>query len=87
MTIKVLKPTIGDRILAFLGKKRGVIVPTDVYEKHGLYAYAKAKRESFWKALFRSKSKPFPENVFDLDTLREKIKSSERNNHQREKLT
>jgi len=87
MTVKIPKPNFFDKLLKFLGKKRGVIVPTNAYEKYGQYVYASCQRESFWKALFRSKSKPFPENVFDLDTLREKIKSSERNNHQREKLT
>ena len=71
MTIKIPDPTIGDKILKFLGKKRGIILPVDGYQKFGPYAYFQAIKENFWKALFRSKNAPLLENVIDMDHLRE----------------
>ncbi len=54
MTIKIEKPGLADMILNLFGKSRQVVVPEDVY-KHGPHTYIHAKRESFWKALFRKK--------------------------------
>lgn len=73
MTIKIPSPTLGDRILSVFGKKRGFIVPRDSYDKFGPYAYVEAKRESFWKVLFRPKSVGFPENVVDEEALRDLV--------------
>ena len=70
MTIRKPDPTIGDRILKFFGKKRGIILPADLYKEFGPYAYIKAKKENFWKALFRSKKAPLPENVTDIDLFK-----------------
>ena len=53
MTIKLPETSFPDRVLKAFGKKRGVILPQHVYEKHGAYAYASAQKERFWKALFR----------------------------------
>ena len=63
-------PTIGDWILNILGKKRGVILPVESYEKSGPYVYSKAVKENFWKVLFRPKNAPLPENVVDLDSIK-----------------
>jgi len=70
MTIKIPNPTLGDKILKLLGKKRGVILPSDPYNKYGQYTYSRAVKENFWKALFRLKNTPLPENVIDLDSIK-----------------
>jgi len=57
---------IFDKILKSLGKKRGVRYPVEAYEKFGQSVYIKATKESFWKALFRSKNQEFPEGDIDL---------------------
>ena len=59
MTIKVPQKNILDKILALFGKERDIIGPEstgELYEKFGPYVYAKGKRESFWKALFKKKT-------------------------------
>ena len=56
MTIKVPPDNIWDTILHSLGKNRKIIIPEkagDIYEKYGQYSIIKAKRENFWRALFR----------------------------------
>jgi len=58
MTIRVPHTNILDRILAFFGKERDIVIPDqagEIYEKYGPYVYIKAKRGSFWKALLRKK--------------------------------
>ena len=67
MTIKFEKTNVFDSILGALGKRRGVVIPKGVYQKYGPYVYAVARRESFWKALVRSKNAPMPEGVMDAD--------------------
>ncbi|MFC1577614.1 hypothetical protein ACFL36_01250 [Thermodesulfobacteriota bacterium] len=69
MTIKRPKPNIFDKFLKFIGKRRGVKLPLEAYERFGQYAYAKAIKESFWKSLFRAKDKELPEGYVDLYTL------------------
>ncbi|MBF0120750.1 MAG: hypothetical protein HQK79_18125 [Desulfobacterales bacterium] len=54
MTIQIPKKNILDKLLKLFGKERDVIFPVNGYEKFGPYAYFRSKRESFWKALFRS---------------------------------
>jgi len=71
MTVKIPKPNFFDKLLKFLGKKRGVIVPTNAYEKYGQYVYASCQRESFWKALFRPKERDLPEDYVDIYTLQD----------------
>ena len=56
MTIKVPPDNIWDNILNLFGKKRRVIIPDnvgEVYGKFGQYSTIKARRENFWRALFR----------------------------------
>ena len=69
MTVKIPKPNFFDKLLNFLGKKRGVIVPTNAYEKYGQYVYASCQRESFWKALFRPKGSNLPDDTADIYSL------------------
>ena len=60
MTIRGPEKNILDKILAIFGKERDIIVPENMnesYRKYGPYVYIKAKRESFWKALFKKKPK------------------------------
>lgn len=56
MTIKMPNKNLGDFILKFLGKKRAVYIPQNLYKTYGPYVYSRAIRESFWRALFRSKN-------------------------------
>ena len=67
MTIRIPDPTIGDKILKYFGKKRGVVMPPNPNNKYGPYAYSRADKENFWKALFRSKNAQLPENVIDYE--------------------
>ena len=76
MTIKMPDPTIGDRILKSLGKRRGVIIPSDSYNKFGPYVSLRAKKENFWRALFRHRNAPLPENVMDLYLLKKEFEEN-----------
>ena len=50
MTIKLPKPSILDWFLHFIGKKRGVYIPTKVYENHGQYVFAVCKKDNIGQA-------------------------------------
>ena len=69
MTIHLPEPDFLDRFLKLLGKKRGVKIPAETYEKFGPYVYAKAQKESFWSALIRPKGKGPPPGYVYLDEL------------------
>ena len=66
MTIRFPDPNIFDRFLKLLGKKRGVIFPSGNHEKFGPSLYAKAYKESFWRALFRSRNQDLPKGLVDV---------------------
>ena len=76
MTIRMPKENVADWILKALGKKRGVKIPDGIFEKFDpqkVDVYVIAQKESFWKALFRSKDEKLPEdfsNLYDFDKLR-----------------
>ena len=56
MTIRMPPENIFDKILKIMGKERKVIIPEEtgeIYKEKGLYVQIKAKREGFFKALFR----------------------------------
>jgi len=58
MTIKIPQENILDKILKIFGKERKIITPSEVdkiYHEFGPYVQIKAKKESFFKALFRRK--------------------------------
>ena len=56
MTIKLPRTTFADKLLAMIGKRRAMRIPFEAYKKLGPYVYAKAERESFWRALIRPKN-------------------------------
>jgi hypothetical protein len=69
MTIKLPKTTLADRFLVSIGKRRAVRIPFEVYEKLGPYAYAKAEKEPFWRALVRPKNQDPPEGWIYPDQI------------------
>ncbi len=69
MTVKIPKPTMTDRILNLLGKKRAIHIPDDVHKEYSPYGYMQAQRESFLKALLRKKGEELPEGWVYLEDL------------------
>jgi hypothetical protein len=57
MTLRIQSLGLPDRILSMLGKERAVFIPP-MNEQYGYYI---ARRESFLRALLRSRSKSPPE--------------------------
>ena len=58
MTIKYPKENVLDKVLKQFGKERRVILPENYEEQnqeYGSYSTIIAKKENFWKALFRNK--------------------------------
>jgi hypothetical protein len=56
MTIRISPENFLDKVLKLFGKERQVIMPAEagkLYEEKGPYVQIKAKREGFFKALFR----------------------------------
>jgi len=72
MTIRIPKPTAGDKFLALVGKKCAVYIPSDIYKTYGPYVYAEARKESFWRALFRSSNEDPPEGWIYPEKFMEK---------------
>ena len=66
MTITMPEPSLADKVLKVLGKKRGVIFPDKAVEKFGQHVYARAYKESFWKALLRPEGQELPEDMVDI---------------------
>jgi hypothetical protein len=64
MTIRFPAPTVGDRMLAALGKRRAVFSPPAVMGPYGIYAAAK---EPFLRALARPRNQAPPEGWFYPD--------------------
>jgi hypothetical protein len=62
MTIKIPGPTMADRLLKAMGKKRGVTIP----DSTDPYAYYRMKKESFWIALLRPAGKDLPPGHVDI---------------------
>lgn len=69
MTIKLPKPAFTDRLLSFIGKKRAVRLPFEVYERVGPYVYAQAEKEPFWRALTRPNNQGPPEGWIYPDQI------------------
>ena len=79
MTIRMPNEDLPDKILKALGKKRGVKIPAGVFKKFDpqkVDVYEIAQKESFWKALLRSKDEELPEDFFNLFDF-EKLKGLE----------
>ncbi len=64
MTIRFPEPTLGNKILSVIGKKRALWIPKDVYKQFGPYVIVQARKESFWRALFSPKDQEPPEGWF-----------------------
>jgi hypothetical protein len=64
VTMKIPEKNFGDKLLALMGKERAIWIPKDIYKTFGQYAYVQAKKESFWKALFRPKNQDPPVDWF-----------------------
>ena len=79
MTIRIPDSNIGDKILRYFGKKRGLIFPKNIKEQNVHSIYAKAIKENFWKALLRSKNTQLPEDVMDYETFMESFKKIKEN--------
>ena len=69
MTIRFPQPSLCDKLLKLLGKKRGVRIPTGAYEKFGHHAYIIAQKESLWTALRRPGHEELPEEMMDVFLL------------------
>jgi len=71
MTLRIPDPSIGDKILKLLGKKRGLIIPKEIPGKPGVSTYAHARKENFWKAFSRPKHSKLPDDVIDYEDVQE----------------
>ena len=69
MTIIFSETTFGDKLLAVMGKKRAIFMP-DIYAKFGNYAYGKAIKEPFMRALTRQKNQDLQKGWFYVDELK-----------------
>ncbi len=72
MTIIFSVPTFGDKLLAAMGKKRAVFIP-DIYSRFGKYAYGRAVKEPFLRALARPKNQDLEEGWFYPDEIMPQI--------------
>lgn len=78
MTIRIPRKTIGDKVLKALGRKRGVHIPSETYKEFGAYAYAKAQKERFLRALLRPRDRNLPDGMIDIDDYRKESDLSDR---------
>jgi hypothetical protein len=72
MTIKIQPPSLADKILAYIGKKRAIFIPDD---RSG--GYMVAMREGFLSALLRPKGKQPPAGWIYCDGSVSKSASTE----------
>lgn len=68
MTIIFSEPTFGDKLLTVMGKKRAVFIP-DIYSRFGKYAYGRAVKEPFLRALTRPKNQDLEGGWFYQDEI------------------
>jgi len=79
MTVKIPKLSLADKLLRILGKKRGVIMPSEKNKEFGPYSTFIAQKESFIRAIFRSNSEPLPDGMTDLFMLNDDERNSAQN--------
>jgi hypothetical protein len=65
MTIRIPSPSLADKFLRMIGKKRAIKLPTNM-EKFGPHFQATGIKESFWKALARPNCGTLPEGTVDI---------------------
>jgi len=68
MTVKIPGKSLGDKLLAAMGKRRAILVP-DTQKKLGPYAYAQVRKEPFFRALLRPRNAPPPNGWIYVDNL------------------
>lgn len=68
MTVKIPGKSPADKLLAAVGKRRAVYVPTSEKEL-GPYAYAQARKEPFFRALLRPRNATPPNGWIYVDNL------------------
>lgn len=56
MTFRIPQETFADKILSMIGKRRALWIPKDAYRQFGQCVIVQARKESFWRALFRPKN-------------------------------
>lgn len=65
MTIRIPSPSLADKFLRMIGKKRAVKLPTTM-EKFGPHFQVTGIKESFWKALIRPNCGRLPEGTVEI---------------------
>ena len=76
MTIIFSEPTFGDKLLAVMGKKRAIFIP-DIYGRFGKYAYGRAVKEPFLRALTRPKNQDLEKGWFYQDEMMPQMNEKE----------
>jgi hypothetical protein len=71
MSVRLPKPNIFDKFLKMIGKKRGVRIPVEGYERYGPCVYAVAYKESFWRAIFRPNTDDLPDGTVEIFSISE----------------
>jgi hypothetical protein len=66
MTVRMPPLNFFDKFLYSIGKKRGVILPSEKLSLDIKHSNVILKKESFWSALFRQKNRDLPENMLDF---------------------
>jgi hypothetical protein len=79
MTIRIPEPSIGDKVLRLVGKKRALIIPKVRVERKEIDIYAVAVKESFWKALFRPRKSQLPNGSVDYENFQKEFLKLEQN--------
>jgi hypothetical protein len=69
MTIRIPEPSIGDKVLRLVGKKRALVIPKVRVERKEIDIYAVAVKENFWKALLRPRKSQLPDGSVDYETF------------------
>lgn len=70
MTIRTPKLSLADKFLKMLGKKRGLILPSDQHKKKfGPYATITMGKENFFRALLRPGNEPLPDGMIDIFSI------------------
>jgi len=68
MTIIIPEKSLADRILLSIGKNRAIYLPQD--NLGNPYLYSQARKEPFFRALFRQKNTPLPHGWVYIDKLK-----------------
>jgi len=64
MTYRIPEKTLGDKLLALIGKQRAISIPENAYNRLGPYVIMQTHKESFWRAFFRPRNEDPPRGWF-----------------------